>query len=344
MSFVYKRPFERFEEIHLISDIVWIDDLTKDLRLKIGRKTMKSLIAVLNVIFKIKRFMKYDAIYVPSESWAQVIGFIVSRLCKIPFIVRMRGSPFLVRSFKQQRSEKRVFARLLSVVFDKIDEFTLSKADLIISTAHYLTREISKINGNVVTIWNGVDKKFFVLSPIPPGGRSKDVIFGYIGRVSIEKGLDLLFNAIEGIPVKLRIFGALEYDAVFPENVEYMGHISHEKIEEAYGLFDVLILPSFTEGLPRVLQEAMLLGKPIICTNVGDNHLIVDEGGGWVCNPCTEELRNAILEAIKTDKARLRSMGYYNRRKGEIMFYTWEEYTEKVKHAIRQLAQKRKKN
>jgi glycosyltransferase involved in cell wall biosynthesis len=335
LSFVYKHPLERFEELFFLGgDVVWIDDLTKNIGLKMGRKTFQSIIAVLNVLLKHKRFRNYDVVYVPSESWAQIIGLLVAKLCKIPLIIRMRGNPFMVRKIKSATSQRKIFAKILSAFFDKVDKFTLSKANLIISAAHCLAHELKEINHNVVTVWNGVDKKFFEITPIYPQGNS-DIVFGYVGRISSEKGIDLLFEAIKGIPVKVRIFGAIEHNVNFPENVEYMGYVPRERIEEIYRLFDVLVLPSFTEGLPRVIQEAMLLGKPIICTNVGDNSVVVDENGGWICKPKPEELRYAFYEALKLGKPKLQHMGIYNRCKAESMFYSWEEYVKKVRETIK---------
>ena len=91
----------------------------------------------------------------------------------------------------------------------------------------------------------------------------------------------------------------------------------------------MLVLPSFTEGLPRVIQEAMLLGKPIICTNVGDNSVVVDENGGWICKPKPEELRYAFYEALKLGKPKLQHMGIYNRCKAESIFIAGKNTSKK---------------
>lgn len=340
LSFLFKIRLERFEEIRLVEgDVIWIDDLTKDIRLKIGRRTVQSLIAVLNAMFMCKQFRNYDVVYVPSDFWAQVIGFFVARLCKIPFIIRLRGNPFETRKLRPP-TEKKVFARMIRVIFDKVDKVVYSRADLMISICQNLTREFRRINKNIVTVWNGIDSRFFEHKP-GRGEVSKKIVFGYVGRVSKEKGMDLILEAIKGMPVKLRVFGAVQYDMVFPEEVEYMGEVPHERIEEAYSKFDVLVLPSFTEGLPRVLQEAMLLGKVVICTDTGDNSIIVDEKGGWVCQPNIEELKQAVSEALKMGKMELLKMGVYNRRKAETIFYSWEEYAEKVKQIIWHCVEKR---
>jgi glycosyltransferase involved in cell wall biosynthesis len=54
-----------------------------------------------------------------------------------------------------------------------------------------------------------------------------------------------------------------------------LGAISHERVRRLYAGADIFIMPSYTEGFPRVLLEAMAMGVPIASTNVGGVREIV---------------------------------------------------------------------
>jgi glycosyltransferase involved in cell wall biosynthesis len=102
---------------------------------------------------------------------------------------------------------------------------------------------------------------------------------GWVGRVSREKGLDVLIDALPdlaGLPWQLTVVGdGLERDRLekqaeesgFGPRVSWRG-----AVPQAYDLipaFDVLVLSSRTEGTPMVLLEAMSLSVPVVATAVG---------------------------------------------------------------------------
>ena len=72
-------------------------------------------------------------------------------------------------------------------------------------------------------------------------------------------------------------------------------------IIEAYQTSDYFCLPSFFEGTPNVLCEAMACGLPIICSDVCDNGIYVKEGvDGFLFNPCnTSEIADKMERALQ---------------------------------------------
>ena len=63
-------------------------------------------------------------------------------------------------------------------------------------------------------------------------------------------------------------------------------HVACQDIENKYSECDAFCLPSFYEGFPNVLCEAMACGLPVVCSNVCDNPYIVKEGeNGYLCDP-----------------------------------------------------------
>ena len=106
-----------------------------------------------------------------------------------------------------------------------------------------------------------------------------DLHLGWVGRMSREKGPDLLVDALrhlDGVPVRVSMVGV---GAVLPRVQQRAreGGVSHlvgwhgllPDAVRYFQAFDVLVLSSRSEGSPMVLFEAMAAGVPIVATAVG---------------------------------------------------------------------------
>ena len=117
-----------------------------------------------------------------------------------------------------------------------------------------------------------------------------DFVAGYIGRLSVEKGVDNILKALaalknEGIPVKAMILGDgplrrdLEEMASRLNIAELVLFLGFRQEPAAYlEAMDLFILPSLTEGTPMALLEAMSAGVPVIASSVGGIPDIVKDG------------------------------------------------------------------
>ena len=92
-----------------------------------------------------------------------------------------------------------------------------------------------------------------------------------------------------------------------------------EDITELMTLFDVFVLASRWEGLPRVILQAMAAGKPVVCTNVdGNSEAVTDGVNGFVVPPRDPEaLCNAIL-ALLRNPSLIKTMGLEGRKRAAI--------------------------
>lgn len=85
-------------------------------------------------------------------------------------------------------------------------------------------------------------------------------------------------------------------------------------ISELCAAADIFAFPSFQEGLPVALMEAMASGLPVVCGRIRGNTDLIDEGrGGVMFDPANyKDMGNALSTILKSD---LKAMGSYNREK-----------------------------
>ena len=127
--------------------------------------------------------------------------------------------------------------------------------------------------------------------PLPVSEDGHQIRLIFVGRLSAEKGVSGLIEAMSlmksGTPSKLVIVGdgplraSLERqrDALgLAERIEFLGRLSERETMMQIARSDVLVLPSFMEGLPVVLMEALGLGIPVVASRVAGIPELVEHG------------------------------------------------------------------
>ena len=214
-------------------------------------------------------------------------GYLTSRIRKLPWVAVEHG-----------------FTDTAPMMhwYNKMTTFLLAKAERVITVAPSLFSYFEKRRSGKPTamIPNAVDKQFLKQATPPLTireryGLSEDtIVFGCFGRFSKEKGHSLLIDAFNILKMHnnwhlLLVGSGHEEEAIkdkvhslgLNEKISFCGYCSTMK--DYYEAIDVLLISSFSEGLPNVLLEAMSCGKPALATKVGAIELVLrDKETGWL--------------------------------------------------------------
>jgi len=168
----------------------------------------------------------------------------------------------------------------------------------------------------------GVDDGFLAAEPAPLPAAPRLVC---VGRLCEQKGQLLLVEAVaalqrEGIAAKVVLVGdgpmrghieSLARRLGVENLIQLVGWQSGQRVREEIAGSRALVLPSFAEGLPVVIMEALALGRPVISTYVAGIPELVKPGiNGWLVPAgSVSDLAAAIREALGTPIERLSEMG-----------------------------------
>jgi glycosyltransferase involved in cell wall biosynthesis len=207
------------------------------------------------------------------------------------------------------------FADRLGKVYDDARAaYFVSQANLELSR-----RQIGSALRNAKVVQNPFNVRYDAEVPWPPGD---DLALAFVGRLDIiSKGLDLLLQVLERPhwrrrKVRISLFGHGPHERALRrmatewklDNVSFKGESGD--IEKVWSEHHALILPSRFEGMPLVVVEAMLCGRPCIATDVGGNAELMRDGvNGFLAKAATAECVDEVLERAWESRGQLKAMG-----------------------------------
>ncbi|MCP6718833.1 MAG: glycosyltransferase family 4 protein [Patescibacteria group bacterium] len=229
---------------------------------------------------------RIDVIIAQSPLIEGFIGTVLKKVLRKELIVEIHGDwkegPFL--------SKRRRFEALQKKIVPSLAKISFKNADKIRAVAAYLIREAKRF---------APENNYFLFptfTNLDSFSREKDTSYQKfilsVGQLEKVKGMDVVIDAFNEISkefpdFKLIIIGEgsqrknleLRIKNLGLENkVELKGRLSLEQTKNTMRECYYFILPSLSEGLPRALMEAMVLGKPVIGSNVGGIPDLIKDG------------------------------------------------------------------
>lgn len=231
-----------------------------------------------------------------------------------------------------------------------IEEEIVKKSDIItavsLSSADDLTT-YHPVKKQITIVHNGVDTNFF--TPVKKKTELNSIL--YTGRLEVFKGL---FDLIESAGPVCKKYPSARFILIgtgtileslkkhvsklnLDDNFLFTGRLSKSEIIKYYQNSTIFVLPSYREGFPTSLLEAMSCGIPSIATNVEGNFELIKNGDNGLLVPpkSPDKLAESIIYLL--DNEEFRSRIGDNARKHIVKNYDWERITDGFENLYRQL-------
>lgn len=252
-------------------------------------------------------------------------ALILKKICKIPFIVSLRGGD--VPGFKSGN------LWIYHWITTRFIRYMWREAKAVVANSHGLKTLALQTESelDILTIPNGVDP--FFLHPMEshaqimsgsliPNQGDKAFRILSVGRLSPQKGLDDLLLSFWELKKKVQqkmqlwIVGdgplrknleRLAIDLQIQNEVFFFGWHDPLTLKHFYASADLFVLPSLAEGMPNAVLEAMAMGLPVVATDVlGTRDLVIPGVNGFLVWPRhTASFSDAMLQLVQNDCLRV---------------------------------------
>jgi glycosyltransferase involved in cell wall biosynthesis len=179
---------------------------------------------------------------------------------------------------------------------------------------------------NLVLLPNFIEDSVFALpkTPTPTKPRLRAI---YAGGITAAKGsAEILMMAKRFPDIDFHLFGKMHTDmaALYQTasmNLNLHGEVAHTILLQEMCQSDFLLFPSYTEGFPLTVLEAMATGLAVIATTVGGiPEMIIDGAGGLLVPPRDSNALAAAIQTLVDRPQQLSAYGQYNKQKSQTEF------------------------
>lgn len=282
---------------------------------------------------------KPDIVHVHTPV-ASVLGRIAAKRAKVPIVIYTAHGFYFHENMS--KFKYKIFLNIEKHMARKYTDFIFTQSKEDCETAlenNFIDENRILIIGNGVDIWGKFNPKNINDEEIKELYKEFKIdknnkVITFIGRLVGEKGiLDLLeaFNDIDDPKVKLLVVGNAaqgERDTTTKEllsqyksnkNIIFTGY--RKDIPNILSITDVFCLPSYREGMPRLIIEAMAMECAVVATNIRGcrEEVVPGETGYLVPIKSPVDIRDKIL-LLTNDDQRLEMMKVNGRKRAELLF------------------------
>ena len=264
---------------------------------------------------------KHDINLLQSHGYkSHVLCWLLRRRTGLPWIAFVHG--WTAENLKVRLYH--VLERIILLMADEVVAVSESLKDRLPPPA----RAVCRVIPNAVEAEEGQADSPGQAMRVELGLPSGAVIAGVVGRLSPEKGQSVFMRALARAREKDdRLYGLLVGDGQdrdrlreqaaalgLAEHCLFTGHVRSPAAH--YRCMDMLILPSFSEGMPNAALEGMTAGLPVIASKVGGLPEVVADGvTGLLLPPGNEAALARAIAALAADPQRARTMGAAGRKR-----------------------------
>ena len=298
VSALLKRPADYFRGLALLARLSGLDIV----------RLLRLLLYFTEALMVGRWMQERQLIHVHAHlgSQAATVGLFVKKVFKVGFSITVHGPDEFYDAPGQYLTQKVEMADFIVCISD----FARSQLMRLSAYKHWNKLVVSRL---------GIDPSVFSARARP------DIIAGTfevlcVGRLTPSKGQHILVDAIallvqQGRQVRLRMVGAgvdeaslKVHAAALGEHVLFEGAVNQDRIRSLYAAADCFCLPSFAEGIPVVLMEAMAMQIPCVTTRItGIPELISHDVDGLLVAPSdVEGLAAALARLMDDPELRLR--------------------------------------
>lgn len=248
--------------------------------------------------FKLMTVQEFPPFYNGIGAW------IVSVLAKIPYVLEIHHIP----GYPKAGNIKENIYRRLTSLFIRFD-VKRAKAVRVVNqqeTPNFLIKA-GVPSGKIIY----VPSVYVDLSVFKPRGLAKEYDVIFVGRIVENKGIDLFIEAVKKNKTRAIVVGngPLAENLrrkIKNENLEnqitFHGWAKNQnEIAELLNKSKILIMPSFNEGGPRVVVEALACGVPVLATNVGIVPDLLKNGrGGEIISWNPDDIARKVSELLNS--------------------------------------------
>lgn len=241
------------------------------------------------------------------------IALRIAKRYRIPFYYRT-GYTYSIFLKKKNISEKNVLKRIKKrfwyIWWSGKERELYSKCDIAVVSSsedrQYICDTYHVSGDKVKLLTNYIDcERFRLQTPIT----ARKNRFLFVGRLSEQKNLNNLIQAFEEIKLGLDIYGGGEKRQELERlleastaDVRLLGKVSNAELPAIYNSYKYFILPSFYEGMPKTLLEAMACGCVCFGTDVnGIREVIQDRVNGFLIDKTEYScIADKVLKSVET--------------------------------------------
>lgn len=266
-------------------------------------------------------------------------GFLAARRVDVPHLVHVGSSLDPPTDSVLDRINKRSFSSRLSLPHDGYL--------VVCGTIRQELRERG-VQGRIFEVGNAVDTDAFHPAAAVPTSDSLETALGsnpdefrlaFVGGLHDYKGVFDLAAALSRLD-GCHLFVAGDGPARDPferevgSDATFLGSVPYESVPAVFRAVDALVLPSHTEGLPRVLLESMAMKTPVVATRVGGIPEVVEhEKTGLLCASHDPYELATQIDRLASDSDLGDRLATNGRRRVSESF-TWDALFDRYEHAL----------